>query len=46
MLLLEAIMAKWTLEEHRIRPRIARVASGGAWYHEEAMQKAERARKA
>jgi hypothetical protein len=26
-------------------PRIARVASGGAWYHEEAVQKAERARK-
>jgi hypothetical protein len=26
-------------------PRIARVASGSAWYHEEAVQKAERARK-
>jgi Protein of unknown function (DUF2735) len=26
-------------------PRIARVASGGAWYHEEAVQKADRARK-
>jgi uncharacterized protein DUF2735 len=25
--------------------RIARVAGGGAWYHEEAVQKAERARK-
>jgi hypothetical protein len=25
--------------------RIARVACGGAWYHEEAVQKAERARK-
>jgi hypothetical protein len=26
-------------------PRIVRVASGGAWYHEEAVQKADRARK-
>ena len=26
-------------------PRIARVASGGAWYHEEAVQQADRARK-
>jgi Protein of unknown function (DUF2735) len=25
--------------------RIGRVASGGGWYHEEAIQKAERARK-
>lgn len=26
-------------------PRVARVTSGGAWYHEEAVQSAERARK-
>jgi hypothetical protein len=26
--------------------RVARVACGGAWYHEEAVQNAERARKA
>ena len=26
-------------------PRIARVAAGGAWYHEEAVQQADRARK-
>jgi uncharacterized protein DUF2735 len=26
-------------------PRSARVASGAAWYHEEALEKAERARK-
>ena len=26
-------------------PRVARVASGAAWYHEEAVQNAERARK-
>lgn len=30
--------------ENSAVPRIARVASGGAWYHEEAV-KAERARK-
>jgi hypothetical protein len=26
-------------------PHIAKVACGGAWYHEEAVQKADRARK-
>ncbi len=31
--------------ENFAMPRIARVASGGAWYHEEAVQTAERARK-
>jgi hypothetical protein len=30
--------------ENSAMPRIARVASGGAWYHEEAV-KAERGRK-
>jgi hypothetical protein len=31
--------------ENFAAPRIAKVASGGAWYHEDAVQKAERARK-
>ncbi len=31
--------------ENLAMPRIARVATGGAWYHEEAVQAAERARK-
>ena len=31
--------------ENFAMPRIARVAAGGAWYHEEAIQTADRARK-
>jgi hypothetical protein len=28
-----------------VAPRVANVASGGAWYHEEAVQEAEQVRK-